>query len=190
MNKSILMPISPLECELIASGKKTIIVQKTKPKIPTPFKVYIYCTKEDKTPFLLTTYSTGNLTDSDIWKIGNGKVIGEFVCDEIKTYPYENYNDGEHFLPFGDLEKTCLDGFKIYDYLGSKDGYGWYISDLKIYDKPKELSEFQPYCDKRCFDGKSCKYYEWIQWYGSDVCTRPKTMTRPPVSWCYVKAGE
>lgn len=43
---SILMSILPKWCELIASGKKTIEVRKTRPKIDTPFKCYIYCTKE------------------------------------------------------------------------------------------------------------------------------------------------
>lgn len=43
--KSILQSIKPKYCELIAAGKKTIEVRKTRPKLETPFKVYIYCTK-------------------------------------------------------------------------------------------------------------------------------------------------
>lgn len=42
--KSVLISIQPRWCELIASGKKTIEIRKTKPKLETPFKVYIYCT--------------------------------------------------------------------------------------------------------------------------------------------------
>lgn len=42
--KSVLISIKPKWCELIASGKKTIEVRKTRPKIEIPFKVYIYCT--------------------------------------------------------------------------------------------------------------------------------------------------
>lgn len=45
--KSVLISIQPKWCELIASGKKTIEVRKTKPKLETPFKVYIYCTKDE-----------------------------------------------------------------------------------------------------------------------------------------------
>ena len=44
--KAVLMSIQPKFCELIASGKKTVEVRKTKPKLETPFKVYIYCTKD------------------------------------------------------------------------------------------------------------------------------------------------
>lgn len=43
--KSILQSIKPQYCELIARGKKTIEVRKTRPKLDVPFKVYIYCTR-------------------------------------------------------------------------------------------------------------------------------------------------
>ena len=43
--KSVLISIQPKWCELIASGKKTVEVRKTKPKLETPFKCYIYCTQ-------------------------------------------------------------------------------------------------------------------------------------------------
>lgn len=42
--KAVLISIRPKWCELIASGKKTIEVRKTRPKIETPVKCYIYCT--------------------------------------------------------------------------------------------------------------------------------------------------
>ncbi|MGN0539812.1 MAG: ASCH domain-containing protein [Candidatus Fimenecus sp.] len=46
MSKAVLMSIQPRWCELIANGKKTLEVRKTKPKLSTPFKVYIYCTND------------------------------------------------------------------------------------------------------------------------------------------------
>ena len=45
MNKAVLISIRPEWCDLIMRGKKTIEVRKTRPKLETPFKVYIYCTK-------------------------------------------------------------------------------------------------------------------------------------------------
>ncbi len=48
MPKAILISIKPQYCELIANGKKTIEVRKTKPKLEPPFKCYIYCTKPSK----------------------------------------------------------------------------------------------------------------------------------------------
>ena len=44
--KSVLISIQPKYCELIVNGKKTIEVRKTRPKLETPFKVYIYQTKK------------------------------------------------------------------------------------------------------------------------------------------------
>lgn len=48
MKPSVMMSIKPKYCELIAAVKKTIEVRKTKPKLKTPFKCYIYCTKDKK----------------------------------------------------------------------------------------------------------------------------------------------
>ena len=43
--KSVLLSVHPKWCELIAGGKKTVEVRKTRPKIETPFQCYIYATK-------------------------------------------------------------------------------------------------------------------------------------------------
>ena len=48
---SIMISIKPKYCKLIANGKKTVEVRKTKPKIDVPFKCYIYCTKNKETTF-------------------------------------------------------------------------------------------------------------------------------------------
>lgn len=143
--KAVMLSIKPKYCKLIASGRKIVELRKTRPKIETPFKCYIYCTK-DKTPFFLPTYSKGNLTDSDIWQKGNGKVIGEFDCNIIEG--------GYLISPF------CA----------------WHISDLVIYDKPKELSEFRkPLICHRGIQNDNC--------VGCWDCE----IKRPPQSWFYVE---
>lgn len=200
---SIMQSIKPQYCELIASGKKTIEVRKTKPKILTPFKVYIYCAK-DKTPFLLPTYSKGNLTDSDIWKMGNGKVIGEYICNEISDYCYDTtyglyrpINEKGFFITDNDvpLDDMCLNQTQLIDYGKNEDLHARHISDLKIYDKPKELNDFYVSCkgngtadDKMCIN---CPYllfdYDELnghtRWCGVH---KMKPLTRSPKSWCYV----
>ena len=40
---AVLISIRPKWCEKIISGEKTIEVRKTRPKMDTPFKCYIYC---------------------------------------------------------------------------------------------------------------------------------------------------
>ena len=43
--KAVLISINPLWCELIGNGEKTIEVRKNRPKLKTPFKVFIYSVK-------------------------------------------------------------------------------------------------------------------------------------------------
>ena len=43
--KAVLMSAKPEWCKKILSREKTVEVRKTRPKLETPFKVYIYCTK-------------------------------------------------------------------------------------------------------------------------------------------------
>ena len=111
--KSVLMSIAPKWCELIANGEKTIDVRKTKPKIETPFKCYIYCTKEKyKNKYLHTSNKKNRLlfwhnkgdceivcqpeNTSYIAHSCFGKVIGEFVCDEISKFTAE-FTDGKTY---------------------------------------------------------------------------------------------
>ena len=42
---AVLISIRPKWCEKIISGEKTIEVRKTRPKLATPFKCHIYCTR-------------------------------------------------------------------------------------------------------------------------------------------------
>lgn len=210
MSKSIIQSIKPQYCELIAVGKKTIEVRKTRPKLDVPFKVYIYCTK-NKTPyFLLPTYSKGNLTDSDIWQRGNGKVIGEYMCDEIYQYTTCDFKDGMDIDDETMTRLSCLSKDEISDYEispGQFGVFGWHISDLKIYDKPKELSEFEiidkeflKECPYRIRVYNNPDYTNGVLLKGSYVCNNSfepdfcrgqcgatKSLTRPPQSWCYVE---
>lgn len=186
--KAIMLSIQPKWCEMIASGKKTIEVRKTAPKLETPFKCYIYCSSVKKMP--LSEYveihrATGGMVDD--W---HGKVIGEFVCDKVEQYDYfidkplDKLIEGEyrHYLTCGELERTCLHAKELEEYLGEKDGYGLHISDLKIYDKPKELGEFYSTAyQKRCgYCTNLCEYYP-----DCSLKANRKPLTRPPMSWCY-----
>ena len=163
--KSVLMSIKPKYCELIAAGKKTIEVRKTRPKIETPFKCYIYMTKSNL------------VGDRKAYKDRlAGKVIGEFVCDEILCFPYvEGEEAGEYVynIPTVIGEQTCLDYGDVSNYGNGKSLYFWHISDLVIYDKPKALSKFI---------NKSSQFT-----FSKDGALVYKGLTRPPQSWCYVE---
>ena len=158
--KAVLISIQPKWIEKIANGEKTIKVCKTRPKLETPFKCYIYCTY-------------GNPKDN--YCLGKrGEVIGEFVCDRIYEWTY-NYNVGEYNIGGDSLCRTCLSYSEFENYGKGKTVYGWHISNLVIYDKPKELSEF-----------KHWKNYNMGSWVLSNL----EEVTRPPQSWCYVEKGE
>ena len=129
MSKAVLISIRPKWCELIASGQKTIEVRKTRPQIKTPFKCYIYQT----------------LPKSGDWNDMDGHVIGEFVCDKIEPFTAGSFGGDEN------QKKACLSQEEMIGYFCEqkeldgntlKIGYCWHISALKIYDKPKKLSDF------------------------------------------------
>ena len=168
---SVMLSIRPKWCKKIIDGEKTIEVRKTKPKLETPFKVYIYCTSgrpDLNIPIsperLMQDYlETGSMQSLNC-PLGNGKVIGEFTCDRIyELAPLNHAPD--------DVEKqACLTREEIVNYLKGT-GYGWHISDLLIYDQPQELSEFTGLRNTR---------------FGA----APYDIKRPPQSWCYVEDWE
>lgn len=128
-DRAVLISIKPKYCELIASGKKTVEVRKTRPKIPTPFKGYIYCTKGE------TVYLPRDIFGNEAL---NGKVIGEFVCDGIASLKCDN---GYH-AAFNRHHNTCLTDDEIIKYANNGTAHYLNITNIKIYDTPKELSEF------------------------------------------------
>lgn len=201
--KSVLISIQPKWCEKIASGEKTIEVRKTRPKIETPFKCYIYCTKHGKLFFhggigekecLFKNPDTGKIKFDYALELMcckneysrdnflSGKVIGEFICDEVYKWNYD-YSDGVDIDDDLILE-TCLDREDINIYAKGKTLYGWHISDLKIYDKPKELSEFRKPIN--CGDYDCCVCHNWDR-LNLKCIAMNNELRRPPQSWCYVE---
>ena len=189
--ESVLISIQPKWCELIASSKKTVEVRKTRPKIDVPFKCYIYCTSSNVHECLMQNESGVKLIYCINYKtaipcggeIANGKVIGEFVCDSIYHYRYTKpffYHGKKMYHTNENCTKACLSWEELENYLGKKDGYGWHISDLVIYDKPKELRELKKPCNHKN-DCCTCDRYNVF-----DHLCRDR-FTRPPQSWCYVE---
>lgn len=150
----------------------------------------------------------------------NGKVIGEFVCDGIAEFESEFHDDNsteqlrrvwydeddgerdaELFAEDGEpnylCTAACLTWYELKNYVGIGDRtfYGWHISDLKIYDKPKELSEFKtPPCEK---SEKSCANCKWLvkvntpERYECECYVEDgRPITRAPQSWQYVEELE
>ena len=192
MSKAIILSIRPKWVEKIANGEKTIEVRKTRPKMNTPFKCYIYCTlpKYPHEDFIATDYPRPQF-------YGGGKVIGEFTCDliyELETRsPGGSYYVKEEDQPTTNdvARQSCLTLKDMHEYLQAGKGYGWHISKLEIYDTPKPLSEFcfppELYCEKGLCG--TCPYDQSPNEYGeySFDCEWKKPVTCPPQSWCYVE---
>lgn len=162
--KAVLISIQPKWCELIASGKKTVEVRKTKPKLETPFKCYIYFTKWKD-----NTYWKNHYKDK------LGKVIGEFVCDCLISLKADNHIQAY----YNNTIATCLTDAEIVQYANNGRLYYWNISDLVIYDKPKELSEFRKFIS--FLEGESIEELEKCGMNNLEL-------KRPPQSWCYVES--
>ena len=178
MSKAVMLSIRPKWCEKIARGEKTIEVRKTRPKMNTPFKCYIYCTLQGCNEFfrvdLGRDVAKGNRGK---WADRKGNVIGEFICDRIYELAPLNH------APDDVENQACLTREEIVNYLKGT-GYGWHISDLRIYDAPRELSEFHRACPNSWYC-ESCAMY----WENGGTCGNESLqLKRAPQSWCYVEA--
>lgn len=208
--RAVMKSVSPEICEKLSSGDCKILISKTAPKCDAPFKSYIYATKAKKwfhSGIILTSdellwLSNGKIKMCDgfeLWADGedyqcvNGKVIGEFVCDKVYKWECKNRLEilesfpiwrASYMLFVDDLEKTCLTYNDLWDYGNGKSLYGWHISDLKIYDKPKKLSEF--YTKKMCNSCKKSGYESTACMYDED-CKVPMPINRAPSNWQYVE---
>ena len=181
--KSVLISIRPEWCEKIANKVKSLEIRKTAPKLKPPFKVYIYCTSGP--PYLNSHNGYVYLEERDVlgyrgqglYKRLNPGVIGEFVCDAMISHcEMANADIAER--------QGCIKRENLLEYANGKELFGWHISDLVIYEKPRPLSDFKSPCDgfdKRC--QVSCAL---ITTDGISRCTR-RQLTRPPQSWCYVE---
>ena len=179
MSKAVMLSIRPKWCEKIANGEKTIEVRKTRPKMNTPFKCYIYCTlpKYPHEDFIATDYPRPQF-------YGGGKVIGEFTCDRIDRLAPANEPYGIYDIDDDYVLQTCLENGALWDYGHGTPLYGWHISDLRIYDQPRDLKEFRRSCpnDLSC---EACAMYS----NNNGICNNGALpLRRPPQSWCYVEA--
>ena len=201
--KSVLISIQPYWVFLIIAKtmgwvidkQKTIEVRKNFPKAEDWDKlVEIYCSKDRK------SFNRIPKEYQPLMQKFLCKVVGRWVCDKI--YDIKPYFDRPDLLTQYECgwkhgkEFDCLSFSEMNSYLLEDNGYGWHISDLKIYDKPKELSEFySAKCDmpcenkKRGFNMDFCMAYENGSHFCKELICEKKRLSRPPQSWCYIESG-
>lgn len=219
MSSAVMISIKPKWCEKIIAGEKTIEVRKTRPNQETPFKVYIYCTAGTGKNTLNIPISNKRLMDDYIetgsmksmsCPIGNCKIIGEFICDRIDHFD-SDFDEWAHMVapPGSQFEglswnrflTLCKEEGRLSDedinlyWPDGVDAYLWHISELKIYDDPKDLEQFRPICSYR--DGDSgCQFWQVKcshQHYNFNpdgsvsIAGCIKRVTKAPQSWQYVE---
>lgn len=182
--KAVILSLRPQWCEKIFNGSKTIEVRKSRPSIPTPFKVYVYQTK----------HNGGKAIVSEVLNsvYGGGKVIGSFVCDRVRLcIPFGLKG---HLLSQEVYREMCLTKEQLDKYGGLKTLYGWHITEPKLFDKPRELGEFSKFGYK--YLGGCCVNYNCPNCIDNGWMQPPECkidgcfLTRPPQSWCYIETNE
>lgn len=194
--KAVMKSVSTQICEKVTCGDCTILVSKTAPECKVPFKGYIYCCKA-KSQWRYSDYEGAYENSKGEIVYAQQHIIGEFMCDEIIEWQYDKGHqyyvdypdDCTSYFPYLKChsEATGLKCSEIEKLGKGKPLYGLHISDLKIYDKPKELSEFERPCTYKgiCY---SCERFRpngipLPAPYG--FCETK--ITRAPQGWCYVE---
>lgn len=154
--QSILMSIQERHNKNIETGLKISELRTRPPKIKPPFRVYTY--------------------ESGIF--GRNKVVNEWICKSMTEW---RICMG---IPATLPRNACVSVAEIRKYSGKdyKNITEMKISDLKIYDKPKELGEFRKegfMTEEQwlytLYPNTHCHYVAWAKRF---------EITRPPRSWC------
>lgn len=170
MNETaVLISIKPKWANLILSGKKTIEVRKTVPKLAPPFTCYIY-------------------------ESGTGCVVGEFLCDKIFHYTTTAVKAGADISDTEMQKQSCLTAEQLDKYeLGGLNPnapfwyvglYGWHICLLKEYETPLPLSALQIACTQKT-PCNECQLWNNGR-YQIPGCALAN-IEKPPQSWRYVQ---
>lgn len=180
--KSALRSVKPYWFYLICEGIKKVEVGKTAPQSDEwDGIVYLYCSKDKK--------SFNRIPEEyrEKYRKYLGTVGAKFVCDKIiKTCGWRLRGQTGFCAKRTPWEESfprlaCLTIDEIVEYAGGegREVSGWHISDLKIYDTPRELEEFR-LCNK-CEYGpiERCMQHEYS-------CNGTYKLTRPPMSWHYI----
>ena len=192
-NNCILISIQPKWTQLIGNGLKTIEVRKNIPKLKPPFKCYIYCTKslyEIDNKYIDGSGNDIIIRSRDLEKLNawdqpcNGMVIGEFICNGFQYIETKS----PCYIHSDILDTSCLTANQIRDYANGADMlYGWMIEDVKLYNKPKRISEFKQTKVIRGYHKNKMKedVNIDIDYLLHSKRLEVKHFERAPQSWCY-----
>lgn len=211
--RSVLISIRPKWLWKIINGEKTIELRKSRPRVDTPFKCYIYCTKPNKSR--QTICGCMVLNDDELYrhpkegiKYGdsielmccdgytennflNGKVIGEFICDAVDRMAHCGTSNNDISLRLVDERLYCKDIDRAY--LGacqlSFEEIEKYANGRDVYGW--HISSLKIYDNPRDLNELSSGSYRLTFSNSQDgFPLKWSDMKRPPQSWSYVEEVE
>ena len=180
----ILASIKPYYYYLIAEEKKKIEVRKMALK-NLPQDIAFYMSKDEK------SFAKIPKEFQEKYRKHFGKIGMRVVCDEVEEFhewelsPQGKFADFERERLENFLAAACLSEEEVVRYRENlpyfKPLYGWHISDLKIYDKPKPIMQFYKPCPIKI---KNCPVCELYSTY-TGCCMN--NIDRPPQSYMFVE---
>ena len=183
----ILASIKPYYYYLIAEEKKKIEVRKMALK-NLPQDIAFYMSKDEK------SFAKIPKEFQEKYRKHFGKIGMRIVCDEVEEFhewelsPQGKFADFERERLENFLTAACLSEEEVVRYRENlpyfKPLYGWHISDLKIYDKPKPIMQFYKPCPIKI---KNCPVCELYSTY-TGCCMN--NIDRPPQSYMFVEEAE
>lgn len=187
--RDVLISLKPYYYYLIGEGIKKVEVRKTYPKAEDWSRnSWFYMSRDEK------SFAKIPKEFQEKYRKHFGKVGMRFVCNKIYNLSVAfDPIDCTAYFPDGldHTEGTCLTKEELAIYLCGGEwrgkGYGLNITDLVVYDEPRELSEF--YVWKKCNSCRDTGYESTACCYDED-CRVPALITRPPQSWQFCVATE
>ena len=195
--RDVLISLKPYYYYLIGENIKKVEVRKTYPKAEDWSRgAWFYMSRDEN--------SFGKIPKEfqEKYRKHFGKVGMRFVCPKISHWWWSSYdgdfNDGgEYNITDDELKATCLNYSEFENYGDTKILHGLNITDLVVYDEPRELWEFKTICKEYGSDNPNCTechYYIDGMCYEYDEsdcgCSGRKPITRPPQSWQFCVATE
>ena len=206
--KAIVKTIKPKTCANIMNRNQSILVIKNKREATAIQKlidengyadIYAYCSKsntqylvgsKNKVCEILTKAADTRFSPNIGKYTGNGKVLFKFRCYEMEEILNYGLARRSEMMMEELLKGSCLTMEQLNKYAPHKEYddddyiYTIHISDLEIFDQPKELSEFYKVgFDKALKESLNSKPYPL-----SSVCIEKQyQLTKAPQNMCYVE---
>ena len=189
--RAIMIKVSPEESAKLLNGDLSILVRKLRinPKCELPITIYIYIAEDTSKGFLNKVRGYGYRLEDEIDVFLpplNGKVVAKATLAKVEhLYEYQIDGYGSDYEVASDtlkqdelLIKSSLTYDQLSDYLGDiNNGYAWFIKNLAIFDKPKELGEFRYFWCGSAWHKEGCHgmYCDFCEKYGRSLTKAPKT---------------